>query len=708
MRPQARNHSNGKGTALGELGGLCGVGSAGGTCFRGVARLAARLCGVEFAGVSFVGANRVYVGAHGISWGDAPRERSFCAEVVDSGAAVVVPDAAADLEYAGHEEVVGQGVRSYAGVPVVVDGRAVGAVCVLSRKAREATEEELDLLRELAELVGAQIVSGRPEFRIFATEELGRLLSDGIEGFALINLDVQGRICTWNVGAERLYRRSANDVLGRTYYELFVEGATEEVAAGLRQACLHGRSAVEGWRRRGDGTAFWARGVVTAVRDGQGRVVGLAKVERDETELHLSQELSRDALRRADEANAGLVTRTHELEDARQRAEAAVLAKAAFLENVSHELRTPLTAIMGYVELLTDSESMPVEMRAELLESIRRNGSHLLALIGDIIDLSRLHGGEAAPHVERFSPRRLTEEVVDLLRHHAGGKGLMLRWRADEAVPAMVECDARRVRQVLLNLVGNAIKFTDHGSVDIEVHRTETDEPIPMPMLEFVVRDTGIGIAPGVLRGLFEPFTQVDQSSARRCGGAGLGLALCKRLTEMLGGSIRVTSEPGKGTSFVVGFRVHEIDAKAQPAAENVAGNTCTFAGLDARVLVVDDGPDNRRLIEHHLRKAGARIHTAVNGLECVEAVLRVKGTSEAYDLIVMDMQMPVMDGWTAARTLREAGISSPILALTANVTPEARERCLGAGCTAYVSKPVDRSTLMSVCSALVSGRTAA
>lgn len=693
-------------SAWGHVGPVCGVGSR---YFCSVAKLAAHVCGADIAGVSIVGPTRAYVGMHGMESADVPRERSFCARVVETGDSVVVADVGSQPWCAGHDEVVTHGVKSYAGVPVVVDGVPVGAVCVMSREPRVASDRELDMLRELAALAAAEISSGRQEFVRKASQELGRLLEVGIEGFAMINLDPHGRICSWNDGAERLYQRPSHAVLGRPYHELMANGADPAAASTmLAKAAAEGRASVEGWNGRGDGSTFWARGVVSAIRDGQGLIAGFANVVRDESELHRSQELSRNALRQADEANERLVARAHEVDEARARAEIAVKAKGAFLENVSHELRTPLTAIMGFVELLTDSEDLTASSRRELLDSIRRNGLHLLAMVGDLIDLSRLHGGDVELQVERFSPERLAAEVVDLMRHHAVGKGVELSWRVEGALPATMECDARRVRQVLLNLVGNAIKFTEHGNVELIARLGQSNDPIPMPMLEFEVRDTGSGIPREALPGLFNAFSQADNSSARRHSGAGLGLALCKRLTELLGGRIRVETEEGKGTTFVVSFQAdvpERMASSVDQRSDPVPSGQCR---VEARVLLVDDGADNRKLIGHHLRKAGAVVETAEDGQQGVDAALGAVASGAAFGLIVLDMQMPVMDGWTAASKLREAGVRVPILALTANVTPEARERCLSAGCTSYISKPVDRSTLLEICSALVrSGKAA-
>lgn len=408
-----------------------------------------------------------------------------------------------------------------------------------------------------------------------------------------------------------------------------------------------------------------------------------------------------EANRRLEEANRELAARTQELEAAKAEALAAVKVKASFLANMSHELRTPLTALLGFVDVLGEEGTSP-QHRVELIESIRRNGEHLLALVGDILDMVRAESVSTASVRETFSPQRLADKVVDLLRHHATGKGLSLTWRADGVLPELVSGDVKRIRQVMLNLVGNAIKFTEDGSVEIVLRLSSSQTPIPMPLLEIEVRDTGIGIESASLAKLFEPFSQADSSDSRRFGGSGLGLALCRRLAETMGGGIDVASELGKGSVFRAWFEIQDAEIPLlRSHAEKLA--MPALARCEGRILVVDDGPDNRKLIAHHLTKAGARVETAENGLVGVQAVARAIGQGQPFDLIVLDMQMPVMDGWTAATNLREGGLAIPILALTANAMPEVRQRCLQAGCTAYMSKPVDRAALLSMCAALIS-----
>jgi two-component system CheB/CheR fusion protein len=381
------------------------------------------------------------------------------------------------------------------------------------------------------------------------------------------------------------------------------------------------------------------------------------------------------------------------LEQAKLAAELANRVKSDFLANMSHEIRTPMTAIMGYAELLGRHVTDPDNLAC--VDAIRRNGQHLLEIINDILDLSKIEAGMLKPHAADVSPWAVLREVVETLRPRAIERGLTLSLDSVGPLPAAISTDGTRFRQVLLNLLGNAIKFTHHGGVRVVAVLHASRE-----LLEVRVADDGIGIAEEQLARLFEPFTQADASRTRTYGGTGLGLAISKRLVTLLGGTISVESEPNKGSTF------------AFTIATGPLGGVALTAELPApvpepqvpprrlhgrRILVVDDRRDMRYLVQSYLEEAGAEVRTAGNGLLALEELERGARLEQAFDAIVLDMQMPAMDGYEAARRLREAGHQGLIVALTASAMRGDRERCLEAGCDEYLTKPVDRLALLEV-----------
>lgn len=391
------------------------------------------------------------------------------------------------------------------------------------------------------------------------------------------------------------------------------------------------------------------------------------------------------------------------LEELVQATKAANRAKSQFLANASHELRTPLTAILGYTDLLGDAR-LSEEQRSRHLTTIRRNGHLLLELINDILDLSRIEAGKMAIQRKDCVPWQIVEDLVSLMQVRAAEKDLRLEACYEFPIPRTIRTDSVRLRQILINLLGNAIKFTEQGSVQITVRCVRPAEAAPR--MEFAVSDTGTGIAPEQIGRLFEPFTQGDTSASRHFGGTGLGLAISQRLARMLGGHVAVTSQLGRGSTFTVSIdpgplnEIPMLHALPGPAAERPAGRReAADWRLCGRVLFVEDCTDNQRLIGLLLRNAGLEVDLAENGQAALERVAAAGDEGRPYALILMDMQMPTMDGYEATRRLREDGWHGPIVALTAHAMAGDREKCLEAGCDDYVSKPVERTVFLSTVS---------
>jgi len=380
-------------------------------------------------------------------------------------------------------------------------------------------------------------------------------------------------------------------------------------------------------------------------------------------------------------------------------AEAANRAKSQFLANMSHEIRTPLTAILGFTENLLEP-LVPEEERTVALQTILRNGHHLLQLINDILDLSKIEAGRLEVERLAFSPGELVADVVSALRVRADGRGIPLRQSYQGAIPATIQSDPTRLRQILMNLMGNAIKFTERGHVDIIVSIESVSEHPPMLCIETV--DTGIGMTPEQVGRLFEPFTQADGSMTRRFGGTGLGLSISRRLAQLLGGDISVTSSPGRGSTFTLKVETGPLDDSEWISAPPAGFESRRMASvsndmkLQARLLLAEDGPDNQLLIGSFLRKCGADVTIVDDGHKAVDAAMASLNETVPFDLILMDMQMPILDGYAATRELRSRGWTQPILALTANAMTGDRQKCLATGCSDFATKPIDRRQLIA------------
>jgi signal transduction histidine kinase/ActR/RegA family two-component response regulator len=385
-----------------------------------------------------------------------------------------------------------------------------------------------------------------------------------------------------------------------------------------------------------------------------------------------------------------------DLDVARRASLDASAAKSAFLANMSHEIRTPMTAVLGYADLLLDP-TLTERDRCEHIGTIRRNGKHLLQLINDVLDLSKIEAGQMTVEQTTCSPQQVVAEVASLMRLRATARGLAFQVVFAGPIPGSIRSDAMRLRQILINLVGNAIKFTARGSVLVRVRCD--GERGPSPVLVFEVVDTGIGLSKEQIDRLFKPFAQADSSTTRRFGGSGLGLMICKRLAALLGGDVAVLSRPGRGSIFTLTVPTGDLSEVAMLDSTSEAGlphrtSTAPEGSLVAgvRVLLAEDGLDNQRLLTRHLHRGGALVTVVGDGKMAVHAA-----QAEPFDVILMDMQMPELDGYEATSLLRREGYGRSIIALTAHAMAGDRERCLQAGCDDYVSKPISRDALLDV-----------
>ena len=498
-----------------------------------------------------------------------------------------------------------------------------------------------------------------------ASEARYRLLAENGNDL-IVQIDLEGRLTYISPSVEVVTGYTPEELLGLQLDELIdprdlpgLDRLVEEAFENPKRqaACIEYRVDHK------DGRELWLEARPAPLIDAAtGEAIGITDVVRDVTE--------RKALERE------LVAKCEE-------AQAATRAKAEFLANMSHEIRTPLTAIMGFAGLLDGLGDLP-PMAQAYVRRICTAGEQLLGVVNDVLDFSRLDAGQVELDPQPLDATAFVAESVDLLCGQAEAKGLELRTVISPDAPAWVILDGGRVRQVLLNLVGNAIKFTASGEVAV------TLEPHGKGSLKLTVADTGPGIAPKLQGRLFERFSQVDGSITRDFGGAGLGLAICKGLVELMGGSIGVESTPGEGSTFW--FVVPAPRSKAPKTAPEARRSAPQRA---LHILIVDDLPVNRQLVRAMLEPLGHSFDEAASGSESVMAAVR-----RPFDLILMDLQMPGMDGLEAARTIRstsEINREAPIVALSANVLAEQIAACHGAGMNDHLAKPIVPADLVDM-----------
>ncbi|QDU38185.1 Signal transduction histidine-protein kinase BarA [Maioricimonas rarisocia] len=554
------------------------------------------------------------------------------------------------------------GIKGTFGFPVTADGEIVAILEFFSPLEVAPSPKLLLLVSTLGHQLG----------RVFEQrqwdEERSRLAAIVDSSCdAIIGKTLDGRVTSWNSGAESVYGYTPEEAVGRPVSFLFPEGAVgeePEIAAVVE----HGvpLQQFETIRRRKDGRLIDVSITVSPIWNSSGNLVGTATIERN-----ISDRKQRMA----------------ELRHAKEQAEQANLAKSEFLANISHELRTPMNAIIGMVELSLFDETLPARLR-DYLDTARDSAHILLALLNDLLDFSRMEAGRFELEHDPFRIRRVVSEAMRILSLRAHEKGLELTHEVDADVPDLLEGDARRLRQIVINLVGNAIKFTEGGDVTVRVSVDSIDSD--STRLLIAVRDTGIGIPEDQQATIFAPFTQIDASTTRQQGGTGLGLAICRELVEKMGGKIWLESQLGHGTTFYCTPRFRVLDDDDTGPRSN--GKFIR----EQRILVVDDNATNRRILEETLTRWGPRVSVATNGYEALEQIQAANAEKDPFTVLLVDALMPDMDGFTLIETLqtRPSMRGATILMLSSADRNTFEDRCRELAVKSFLEKPISQSTL--------------
>jgi PAS domain S-box-containing protein len=565
--------------------------------------------------------------------------------------------------------------------------------CLRSVEEMRCIAHDTAQLETTNQLVEAKVIERTAEVK--ASEERFRLLVDGVKDYAITMLDAEGCIVSWNAGAERIKGYRADEIIGR-HWSCFLtpeDIQRDRAAHDLELAAATNRSETEGWRLRKDGSRFWANVVLTAVRDENNKLQGFAQITRDITERKKAE----DAMLQAnDDLEHRVAARTAELADAnaglqsaKEEAEKANRAKSEFLSRMSHELRTPMNSILGFGQLL-ERDSLTARQQ-ERVSHVCKAGRHLLHLINEVLDISRIESGHLELSIEAVHVNSVLREAVDLLRPLASEKQIHLELAPEADLSWHVMADCQRLKQVLLNILANAIKYNRHGG-----HVVVSCAKLDPEKFQIRVRDTGTGVAAEKIARLFTPFDRLGAEQSE-IEGTGLGLAVSKRLVEAMGGSIGAESIMGVGSTFWIELSAAEAPRGHLRTGAAIANDHGAASSPITRrtILYIEDNLANLALIQDLLgERPDLQLMTAMQGRVGLDLAIQHKP-----DLTLLDLHLPDMPGWEVMAELRanEATQVMPIVAVSADATPAQIKRILAAGANDYVTKPIDVPKLLGI-----------
>jgi len=642
--------------------------------FDRITRLATALFDVPIAAVSLVDAEREWFkSCQGLNTTEGPRSTSFCGHTILDQEPLVIEDAGADPRFAGNPQVIEDGIRFYAGVPIrAVDRSAVGAFCIKDRVPRRLTGEQLARLRDLAGMAEAELnLAEVTELRALLEESASerRRLEDDREQFFELSLDMlciadfEGNFQQLNPAWEHTLGYSRAELRAQPFIEL-VHPDDQESTLSEAKALAEGQVCLsfENRYRHREGGYRWLHWSASASPE-RGLIYAVA---RDVTDLkHIEAQL------RA----------------AKEEAETASRTKSEFLANMSHELRTPLNSVIGFSAVLLENRAGnlgPADL--QFLERIKDGGEHLLELINDVLDISKIEAGKLELAIDQVELESLVRATVPQFESLAGDKGVSLEVEAPDGASAKVEADPMRLKQVLLNLVGNAVKFTPDGTVTVRVVVGSGGNAQAVE-----VEDTGIGIPADKLSRIFDSFQQAETSTSRRFGGTGLGLTISRRLCRLMGFDLTAASIEGEGSTFRIELRPDSVPES--DSASTFTGDVGALTGptTGPLVLVIDDEVDSRMLLSDTISELGCRVTTAPSVEEGVRLAREL-----GPDLITLDLMMPGMDGWEGLRLLKSDPVLGDTPVVVVSIVGRDHRRSL-VGAAEVLDKPVDRRALESV-----------
>lgn len=639
--------------------------------FDRLAELAALICETPIALVSLIDESRQWfkanVGLEDVA--ETGRDISFCQFTIMGNETFEVPDATKDERFVDNPLVTGSpDIRFYAGYPLTdPNGNNLGSFCVIDKKPKKLNDTQLKALEVLAQEVVSQIIARKEYQERIKLEKLFNYSTD----FICI-ADKEGSFKKINPSFKNVLGYDEEELLKSRIIDFVHEEDLERTTQELNKLTA-GEKAIHFQNR---------------YRKKNGEYIILDWFSNTDSSSEEVYTIARDVTDK--------VKILKELEEAKVIAEKAVKVKDEFLSNMSHEIRTPLNAIIGFNELLRQSSlTLEQEKHADIVRVASQN---LMVIINDILDISKLESGKLELEKRPFSLKEMAEDIIHLQSQKAKNKGLKLLLSVDQDIPNFVLGDSTRISQVLINLIGNSIKFTTQGYVELKI--MELHRKNHLSTVRFSVKDTGIGIRKDKHHLVFERFSQAENSTTRVFGGTGLGLNIVKMILNMYGSTIDLQSEEGKGSEFTFELEL-PIAENGEMKQENRSVPVVENAELKLKglsILVVEDNEHNQILATTYLKNSGASVDLANNGQIAVEKV-----KSKQYDIILMDLQMPVMDGLAATKIIREElKLDIPIVACSAHSLIGERENCMGQGMDDYISKPYSPATLVNVLSACI------
>lgn len=656
--------------------------------FDELAKLAAIICESPMAHISFLDDHRQWFKASvGLGLKEVPIEQTVCQDTIRQNTLLEIEDLHMGVRYQHIELLFGDPpIRFYAGQPIITEeGYALGTLCVLDHLPKSLDEKQKEALASIARQVQNLLKERKNKLETY--EILHEVVKDKIDqaernlaqkdreinllqkainkSSAALMFDPEGNILEVNDNFLRLFGYKRDELIGKHHQKLLVENDLEENRFFWKKLSTGNFFKGKVKRKAKSGEILHLLVTYTPIADESGHISKVLKIAQDVTketlyEISLSKE--------------------------KHAAERAVISKDNFLANMSHEIRTPMNAILGFTDLLLETPLS--HEQKDLVKPIKFAGDNLLSIINNILDLSKIENEEIAFERQSFHFRKILDQVREMLRHKYKEKGLFFNLEIEENIPAYLKGDAHRLSQILINLINNAIKFTESGG--ITVIAKILDELEEKLILQIEVKDTGIGIPEEKLDYIFERFTQATEDTTRKYGGTGLGLNITRKLIELQGGEIRVKSELGKGSSFIFTLPFGRISDEEKIVSDDHQDANVSLAGR--RILLCEDTELNVKLAVKVLESAGATVDIASNGKEAIE-----KLKNPVYDVVLMDIQMPEMDGYESTYHIREKmGLSLPIIAMTAHSFVKEKEKCLKLGMNDYISKPFRKHELIT------------